>query len=130
MNTRSKFLWSLSGLFLGLAIGVGATWIFLGQTSLAVLKNMTLGITAEHLQHAKLLRSGENKKVLDMLEGTFPSSVQWFTAFDYSDDGSLRTLWAIREYYEKNGLEIPESARPVLTTLAPKPLSSCQLPKK
>ncbi|HEY5753455.1 MAG TPA: hypothetical protein VIT21_09920 [Chthoniobacterales bacterium] len=120
MNTRSKLLWSLSGLFFGLIIGIGATWIFLGQTSHAVLKHMSPGITLEHLQHARLLRNGEDKKVLDLLEGTFPSSVQWFTAFNYSDSGSLRTLWSIREYYEKNGLEIPETARPVLTSLAPK----------
>jgi hypothetical protein len=130
MNARSKLLWSLSGLFLGLVVGIGATWIFLSQTSQAVLKNMTIGVTSEHLQHARLLRNGEEKRVLELLESTFFSSVMWFTAFDYSDSESLRTLWSIREYYERNELEIPEAIRPVLTSLALKPPSSFQCPKK
>jgi len=121
---RTKLLFAFIGMIAGLCLGFTASWVYFDRSSVAIAKNITLLTTEEHIQHAKLLRQGKNSIVLDQLENTLLISVQWLAAYHKlfpRDNDFLRYLWKIREYYEDQGITIPESIQPTLLSLAPKP---------
>lgn len=132
---KSSLIFGLSGLVVGIVVGVGSAWLYWDRASIAAAKNWTLLATEEHIQHANLLREGKSDEVLQRLDNTLPIAVLWLGSYHEllpEDEDFLRYLWRIREYYELHGLEIPPAAREQLMSLAPKPprsQSSFQCPR-
>lgn len=82
---------------------------------------------------AQQLSRGESEEVLKRKTLSIPSLAQAYYGHYYkfmpNNNSRYESLWQVQKYYEISGDVTPEQIKPILDSLPPRPLTSCEIQK-
>ena len=122
------------GFILGLFVGAVATLVLMGINTRKVMAIYADSQLLEMAVNANLLRAGKGADLLERYDVAIPrSAAQFADCHRKYLEGNQRhsALWQVQRYYENNtSVAVPRELQPILGSLPPRPLSSCELERK
>lgn len=76
------------------------------------------------------IKSGKTDELAQLLEQRIPEWAVGVPKLIEDTECSNRILWRVQRFYEINDLEVPNELVPLLNSLPPRPLTSCEIKNK
>jgi len=111
----------------GLIVGGVATGCFVARINAANFANWYVASVEDQANVALHIRAGRQMELVARIEAALPSYVVAADRQFKGHPGITDALWMVRAYYERNRIAIPAGIQSILSSLPPKPSTSCEI---
>ena len=111
----------------GFLVGSLVTGGLVALQSAKLFKSQYYAGINSHANVAYMIRADRQEELLKNIDNNVAQCVLAAETLYGKDEKRLASHWLIQRYYQKFGLPVPPEISPILESLPPRPLTSCEL---